>query len=100
MPQRISKKTLYLNADRTKIVAEDSPDARFLLVRAGSAVNESEVARLEKAGVKVNLTTEDAVPFDARSVHDAEHANETPAQAKAKQEAQFTKAVKAPPEDK
>ena len=100
MPQRVSKQTLYLNADKTKLVPEGDPDAAFLFVREGSAVNESEAARLEKSGVKVNLSTEEVEPFDARAAHEALHAGETDAEAKARHDAQFTKARKAPPEDK
>ena len=102
MPQRISKHTLYLNSDRSKVVKEGDPDAAFLLVREGSAVNESEVARLEKAGVKVNLSTDEAPDFDARAAHEAEHGtNESrAAAAKAQAAPAENKAVAAPAANK
>lgn len=34
----IAKKTLYLNSDKTKIVAENSEEAAFLLVRRGAEI--------------------------------------------------------------
>lgn len=103
MPQRISKTTVFLNADKTKAVSEDSPDAAFLFVRAGSAVNESEAARLEKNGVTLNLKTEDTVDFDARAAHEAEHGtNETRAalEAKSQRAPAEDKAVRRAPADK
>lgn len=60
MPQRISTRTLYLNADRTKVLEDGDPDAAFLLVRAGSAVDEAAVARLEKSGLKVTIPVAEA----------------------------------------
>lgn len=94
MPQRVSKETLYLNADRTNLVKEGDPDAAFLFVREGSAVNESEAARLEKSGVKLNLKTEGTVDFDARAAHEAEH------NTKAVTAAPANKAKQAPAGDK
>lgn len=104
MPQRIASKTLYLNADKTKFVSEDSPDARFLFVREGSAINESEVARLEKSGVDVKGVTGDDHPdFDARAAHVAEFGEpnaQVEAERKARTAAPANKAKKAAPEDK
>jgi hypothetical protein len=37
-----SEKRLYLNADRTKVVAEDSPEASFLLVGEGGEVSDED----------------------------------------------------------
>lgn len=74
MGQRISTKTLYLNADRTKVLEDGDPDAAFLLVRAGSAVNEEAVARLEATGLKVTIPTEGAkakAPADNKAVSKA-----------------------------
>lgn len=104
MPQRISKKTLYLNADRSKVVAEDDPDAAFLFVRAGSAVNEHEAARLEKDGVKLNLSTDDHEVPSARELHEAQYNPATeepkaPADAKAA-EPKANKAVAKAPANK
>jgi hypothetical protein len=78
MPQRISKKTLYLNADKSAVVGEGDPAAAFLLVRAGSAVNEDEVARLEKNGLKVTIPTED-VPAAATAESEDTEAKAKPA---------------------
>jgi hypothetical protein len=105
MPQRTAKKTLYLNADRTKLVDADDPAARFLLVREGSAVNESEVKRLEKAGVSLKaLTTEGVEAYDARADHEARHAGDPgpvsdDAEAEVRRQ-RGTKAVTAAPENK
>lgn len=74
MGQRISTKTLYLNADRTRVLEDGDPDAAFLLVRAGSAVNEAAVARLEKAGLKVTIPTDEPkakAPADNKAVSKA-----------------------------
>ena len=35
----IAKKTLYLNSDKTEVVAENSEDAAFLLVREGAEIS-------------------------------------------------------------
>lgn len=83
MPQRISKKTLYLNSDRSKVVDEGDVDAAFLLVREGSAVDEAEVARLEGLGVKIKLSTTDAEVYDAAADHESKHGGETDEQARA-----------------
>ena len=40
-----AEKTIYLNRDKTKVVREDSPDAAFLLVRAGSEISNAEAQR-------------------------------------------------------
>lgn len=93
MPQRIAKNTIYLNADKTKAVNEDSPDAAFLFVREGSAVNESEAKRLEGLGVKLGLKTEDHPDFDARAAHEAEFGTKAVTAAPANK-------AKAPAEDK
>jgi hypothetical protein len=46
----IAAETLFLNADKTKTVDEDSPDAAYLLCREGCAISDEDV---EKYGVKV-----------------------------------------------
>jgi hypothetical protein len=93
MTQRVAKKTLYLNVDKTEVVSEDSPDAAFLLTQKGVVVDDAEVARLEKLGVKVNLDSEDAEAYDAKADHVALHEGETDAEAKAKRAALFAKAA-------
>lgn len=55
MPYK-SDVALYLNADKTKVVHEGDPDAAFLLVGAGSEIDESEA---EKYGLKSSTNAED-----------------------------------------
>lgn len=45
----IAAKTVYLNADRTKAVAEGDKDARSLLVREGGEISDETVAKYEGA---------------------------------------------------
>ncbi len=40
-----SDKRLYVNADRSKIVSEDSPDAAYLLVAEGGELPDDEAAK-------------------------------------------------------
>lgn len=51
-----SDKALFLNADRTEVVEEGSPDAAFLLVGAGSSLDDNEAA---KYGLKNSSKAED-----------------------------------------
>ena len=76
MPQRIAKETLYMNADRSKLVKEGDPDAAFLFVRKGSAINDAEAERL---GFKASGS--DTEPYDAVADHDEKHGGETELQA-------------------
>ena len=48
MGRVISDHTWFLNSDKTRAVEEDSPEAAFLLVRAGTEADEAE---LEKYGL-------------------------------------------------
>lgn len=48
MGRVISDHTWFLNSDKSKAVEEDSPEAAFLLVRAGMEADEAE---LEKYGL-------------------------------------------------
>lgn len=41
----ISPKTYFLTEDRSKVVAEDNPKAKFLLVRAGMEIDDKTAAR-------------------------------------------------------
>lgn len=41
-----SKVDLYLNDSRTKVVTEDDPEARFLLVNAGREIPDGEIVAL------------------------------------------------------
>lgn len=40
-----SDRALYLNADRTEVVEEGDPEAAFLLVGAGSEIDDADAAR-------------------------------------------------------
>lgn len=74
-----SDKALFLNADRTEVVEEGSPDAAFLLVGAGSSLDDNEAA-------KYGLKSVDA-PEDKSAAPDEDKADNTLAKA--------TKATKA-----
>jgi hypothetical protein len=45
----ISKQSVYLNADRSKAVPEGHQDARFLLVREGHDIEQSEIEKYDGA---------------------------------------------------
>lgn len=49
-------RNIYLNADRSKVVEEDSPDAAFLLVAEGSELSDEEAAEY---GLKSSRKAED-----------------------------------------
>lgn len=51
-----SDKALYLNADKSQVVEEGSPDAAFLLVGAGSEIDDADA---KKYGLKSSGKTED-----------------------------------------
>lgn len=51
----ISDKRLYLNVDKSKVVAEDSPDAAFLLVGEGGEVSDEDA---KTYGLKAPQRTE------------------------------------------
>lgn len=48
----IASKTLYLNADRSKVVNEGDKDAQFLLVREGQELADSEAEKYGVSGKK------------------------------------------------
>ena len=50
-----SDKRLYVNADRSKIVEEDSPEAAYLLVGAGGQVSDEDA---KKYGLKASRSAE------------------------------------------
>lgn len=70
----ISQKTLFLNADKTQVVDEGSEDAAFLLVRAGSELNDEDAKRYGVGG-------EQPRRYDAIADHAAKHGGETVAEA-------------------
>lgn len=49
MPQFVSDRRIYLNADKSAAVNEDSPDAAFLLAAEGGVVSDEDV---KKYGLK------------------------------------------------
>lgn len=51
-----SDRALYLNADKTEVVEEGDPNAAFLLVGAGSEIDDADAA---KYGLKSASKTED-----------------------------------------
>jgi hypothetical protein len=85
LTERISDKTLYLNADRTKVVEGDNnPEAAFLLVREGAALSQSDA---DQYGVKL----QEVPAYDAVADHAAKHGAESDAEAAAKRKAMFNK---------
>lgn len=75
----IADTTLYLNADRSAVVEEGSPDAAFLLVRAGAAVDDATAAQYK-------LTLQPAPVYDAQADHAAKHGGDTEAAARARRQ--------------
>jgi hypothetical protein len=75
----LSDKRLYLNADKSKVVEEDDPDASYLLVAAGGQVSDEHA---KQYGLK------------------AKEKAEAKAEEKAESEPAETKQVSAPPENK
>lgn len=71
MPNKVSDKTLYLNADRTKVVDEGSEDAAFLLVREGGVLSAEDAERYGISG-------EDEVIYDAKRDHYEKHGGQDP----------------------
>jgi len=47
MPKFIANQRLFLNEDRSKVVKEDDPDARYLLAAQGRPISQSVVDRLK-----------------------------------------------------
>lgn len=81
-----SDKRLYLNADRSKVVEEGSPDAAYLLAGEGGEVSDEEAKRY---GLKAPTKAQAAAA-------DAEEEPEN----KARSAASEVKMRKLPPEDK
>lgn len=57
-----AKETHFLNADKSKTVKEDSPDAAFLLVREGMEISEEDA---KTYGVK---TSDEAPDVESKAV--------------------------------
>lgn len=81
--ERIAKHTMYYTADKERLVAEDSPEAAFLFVRAGSPIPAAEAERLGYTAA------DEAQVYDARADHLAKHGGETQRQADAARERMF-----------
>lgn len=62
-----AKKRLYLNADRTKLVEEGSPDAAFLLAAEGAEVPDAEAKRYGLTGGSKASADEDEKTADAKA---------------------------------
>lgn len=75
----IADRTLYLNADRSAVVEEGSPDAAFLLARAGASVDDATAAQYK-------LKLQAAPVYDAAADHAAKHGGDTEAAARAKRQ--------------
>lgn len=61
----IAQKTLYLNGDKTKIVAETSEEAAFLLVREGAEIS---LDVMKEYGLSEDLESEKAKTPTANKV--------------------------------
>lgn len=92
MAGRIAKKTMYFTADRSRLVAEDDPEAAYLFVRAGSPIDDE--AEAKRLGYK---DTEDAPVYDAKAEHALAHATDAPIE---ESEDVGLKAVLSTPENK
>ena len=66
----VAVKTVYLNADKTRVVEESSPDAMFLLAREGAFISEDDAARYGVTGAT-------PAAYDAAADHAIRHAGET-----------------------
>lgn len=70
MPMWQSDRRLWLNADKSQVVEDGDPDAAFLLVSAGGAIDSAEAERL---GIrKRDLTVDATVAEDAETEPDAD----------------------------
>lgn len=97
-----AEERLYVNADRTRVVPEDSPEAHFLLVAEGGELPDDEAERLGLTVTKAEreamlATTAEGVPVPSTAA-DPEPADDETEDEKAEQAAP-NKARK-PSEDK
>jgi len=100
MPEFVSDRKLFLNADKSAVVDEDSPDAAFVLVGEGGTVSHEDA---ERYGLTAPSTQSDRpalsnVEEAAEDGEDAEDGEASDAPRKAGRSAQH-KAVR-PQEDK
>jgi hypothetical protein len=88
-----SDKRLYVNADKSKVVDEDSPEAAYLLVGAGGSVSDEDAkkyglkkqAKAEEPEAKVEAKVEAAPESEPEAEDEAESkAHDAPPENKAK----------------
>ena len=82
----VAVKTVYLNADKTRVVEEGSPDAMFLLAREGAFISEDDAARYGVTGAT-------PAAYDAAAAHAIRHAGETQEEADRRRAAMLEGAV-------
>jgi hypothetical protein len=78
----VAKKTVYLNADRTKMVSEGHADATFLLAREGAYISEADAKQYGVGG-------DEPQAYDAIADHAEKHGGETQEEADRKRLAMF-----------
>lgn len=89
---------LYLNVDKTRVVAASDPDARFLLVRAGKNMPDGEISQIG-AGL-LSQARELGRGEEQEAESEPEPKQEEPAEEKQVDAPAEDKAVKAPAETK
>lgn len=74
-----SDKRLYVNADKSQVVEEDSPEAAYLLVGKGGQVTEEDAKKYNLKAPKRTEVTE--VPVEAEAEAEETEAKQEPAPA-------------------
>jgi hypothetical protein len=74
-----SDKRLYVNADKSKVVEEDSPEAAYLLVGQGGTVTDEDAKKYNLKAPKKTEVTE--VPVEAEADTEEAEAKQEPAPA-------------------
>jgi hypothetical protein len=77
-----SDKRLYVNADKSKVVEEDSPDAAYLLVGKGGTVSDDDAKKYNLSAPKKTEVTE--VTPEAEAKREPAPANKAEAMPKEK----------------
>lgn len=78
VPQYIAPENLYINADQSKVVPVDSPDARFLLAAKGHPIPEERARRLGLLDPPVPPEVKAVVPTEDKAVSPAQDKAVTP----------------------
>ena len=68
----IAKQTAFFTGDRKRIVAESDPEAKFLFVREGCEVSDSEVTKYP--GAAELISTEAKTEKPSKKSDDSDHA--------------------------